>query len=433
MKIRWPSWRRNAKRPSEDEATNTIEEIRPASDGAPHSTIDLAGEPRLASTSVSGERTIPSVNRARSVRSTITHVLTFGTLALLCGGFLIWYYATQYARASEAQSSAKKQAQARTAGELKLPPLGRVDPPRRIATQAQAEVEDTLLGAPPPPPQPIAFAGHAAAPQPGTPPAKTPQQLALDRMLGQPVLLRQRSTQAHDVDTTSTGLPLNPGSLTPSTATTLGAMLQPTATPAARAQVLPTRQLLLAKGTFMDCTLETAIDSTFDGQVTCIGATDVYSADGKVVLLERGTKYIGEKRGEIKQGQARIFLLWNEARTPTGVVVPLASPGTDELGRTGVSGAVDNHFWERFGAAILISVIDGTLQGWAASQRKDGGGTSIVMNPQGARDVMTEVLKGTVGIPPTVVKNHGERIQVLAIRDVDFRNVYALRTDTDQR
>jgi type IV secretion system protein VirB10 len=151
----------------------------------------------------------------------------------------------------------------------------------------------------------------------------------------------------------------------------------------------------------------------------------VYSADGKVVLLERGTKYVGEQKGDVRLGQSRVFVLWNEARTPTGVVVNLASPGTDELGRSGLPGHVDTHFWDRFGAAILISVIDGTLQALAASQQ-NGGGT-VVFNPRGTNEIMTEVLKGTVAIPPTVVKNQGDRIQVLVARDVDFRAVYALR------
>ncbi len=55
-------------------------------------------------------------------------------------------------------------------------------------------------------------------------------------------------------------------------------------------------------------------------------------------------------------------MLWTEARTPAGVVVPLSSPGADELGRAGLPGEVNRHFWERFGAAMLISVIDGAVQ-----------------------------------------------------------------------
>jgi len=109
----------------------------------------------------------------------------------------------------------------------------------------------------------------------------------------------------------------------------MASLLKPSITPAVAASVLPTQRLLLPKGAFIDCTLETAIDSSLPGLTTCVTATDTFSADGKVVLLERGTKLVGETRGDVRQGSARVFVLWSEARTPTGVVIPLAAPGTD--------------------------------------------------------------------------------------------------------
>ena len=115
-------------------------------------------------------------------------------------------------------------------------------------------------------------------------------------------------------------------------------LLRPSVSATVRAQVLPTQRLLLPKGAFIDCTLETAIDSTLPGMTTCVMATDTFGVDGQVVLLERGTKLVGETRGQVQQGSARVFVLWTEARTPTGVIVPLASPGADELGRSGLPG-----------------------------------------------------------------------------------------------
>ena len=202
----------------------------------------------------------------------------------------------------------------------------------------------------------------------------------------------------------------------------LSALLRPTVTRTVQASVLPTQRLLLPKGAFIDCTLETAIDSTLPGMTTCVTATDTFSADGEVVLLDRGTQLVGETRGEVRQGQARVFVLWTEARTPSGVVVPLDSPGTDALGRSGLSGTVNTHFWARFGAAILVSVIDAGVQ---VGVQSTGNGT-VIVNPSTSEDVMTGVLQNTVDIPPTVSVAPGTRVQVLVARNVDFRSVYRL-------
>jgi type IV secretion system protein VirB10 len=199
--------------------------------------------------------------------------------------------------------------------------------------------------------------------------------------------------------------------------------LQPTLTAPAEAALVPTRRWLLPKGSYLDCTLETAIDSTLAGMTTCVLAVDAFGADGRVVLLERGTRLIGEARSDVRAGQARVQVLWSEARTPTGVVVALASPGTDALGRAGVPGAVDNHFSARFGAAILLSVIDGAISGFVAHEQ---GSAGLIYNPQGTRDVAADALRNTIGIPPTITVPAGARIQVLVARDVDFRTVYRL-------
>ncbi len=430
----------------DEETGEILEALGPtdeAPDGLPPASDDSAK-------TVRGERTIPSVNRERSVQSRVRSALAVGTVAVLGLAFLWWYYAGQFARASDAKAAQQKAAESRTAGENRLPPLGRIDPPNLVA-KAKATSNDDLLGpAPPLPATPAAYGPPAATTS--APPPKTPQQIELERKLGQPVLLHSTppapttalpvvagSPSAGDAAPSLAallaGIPMPQGadastqSAVPA-ATALSGLLRPTPVPSVSAQVLPTQRLLLPKGAFIDCTLETAIDSTFDGMVTCIGATDVYGADGKVVLFDRGTKYFGEKRGDVRQGQGRVFVVWSEARTPTGVVVNLMSPGTDELGRTGLPGYVNTHFWERFGAAILVSVIDGTLQAMAAG---GGNGTSVNVNPQGSRDVMTEVLKTTIAIPPTIVKNQGDRVQILIARDVDFRSVYALRTDPRDR
>lgn len=431
---------------------------------------------------VRGERAIPAVSRARSFQSRVSSVLA-GALTILLGvAALTWYYANALTRPSRARDSAQAAAARRAQGEMPLPSLGRIDAPPPAAAAVSGAAPETAVDArpiaatPTPSAGVAAPAGGAASPgiaaspgvtaPPGTtgslggasaigpaaplgavpPPPVTVTPVrspgatfakptkgsiggssgasataAPDQRLAGPVFVRQSA------DSPPEGRQLDDPSVRSHTPDEhgLGDLLRPTPVAAVQARVLPTRRFLLPKGSFIDCTLETAIDSTLPGMTTCVVATDTFSADGSVVLLERGTRLVGETRGQVQQGLARIFVLWTEARTPTGVVVPLDSPGTDELGRSGLAGTVDRHFWERFGSAILITAIDGAVQ--AAVQPSAGSGGTVIYNPSGSQEVLTEVLKGTLNIPPTVRKSQGDRIEILVARDVDFRSVYELR------
>ena len=387
-----------------------------------------AGE--VAEEAVRGERTTAIVHAARSAQSRVSSLLAAGLMITLGLSALGWYYAHAITRVSRARQQAQSVATSRAQGEMPLPSLGRIDAPPVIEAPAAAQASERPLGpagmeartepvardpalAMLPAPDGAAEL-HSAAP--------SPSELALSRRLSGGVLARNADS----------GSPVAPANANGGSATaaadergSLAALLHAPVVPAVPAALLPTQRLLLPQGAFIDCTLETAIDSTLPGMTTCITAADTFGADGKVVLLERGTKLVGETRGEVRQGQARVFVLWTQARTPTGVVVPLASPGTDELGRAGLPGEVDRHFWQRFGAAMLITLIDGAVQAGVQASARNGG--TVIYAPSTSQDVLTEILKDTVAIPPTVLKRQGDRIQVLVARDLDFRPVYELR------
>ena len=118
-------------------------------------------------------------------------------------------------------------------------------------------------------------------------------------------------------------------------------LLRPTRLEGSRAGTLGNRNFIVAMGTTIPCVLETALASDQPGFTTCVINRDVLSDNGRVVLMEKGTQVVGEYRGGLQRGQERLFILWNRAKTPKGVIVTLASPATDALGRAGVDGHVD--------------------------------------------------------------------------------------------
>jgi type IV secretion system protein VirB10 len=400
---------------------------------------------------VAGERGETLANAARSVQSKVTSAVATVVVIALVVSALAFYYARALTWRSHARQMAQSAASARAQGEMSLPSLGPITPPSAVVVTRSAEQPGAIVAALPPdllleetrarvaPPAPLSGVKQCDTPAGGSEPAKGPAQSALERRLAGRVLTHEgEPSSMPGVNPVGGGVASAPAAVLERSDTKpdvrtqgvrlsegLGALLQPSEMAATQAEVSPSGRLLLPKGTFIDCTLETAIDSTLPGMTTCVTAADTFSADGKVVLMERGTKLVGETRGQVQQGQARVFVVWTQARTPTGVIVPLDSPGTDELGRSGLPGQVERHFWDRFGAALLISLVDGAIQAGVQSLNHSGG--TVVYAPSASTDVLTEVLRSTLQVPPTVVKRNGDRIQVLVARDVDFRAVYELR------
>ena len=206
-------------------------------------------------------------------------------------------------------------------------------------------------------------------------------------------------------------------------------MVKPREDEAAKAARIPDRSFTLLKGTPIGCLLETRLDTSVPGATTCVVPRDVWSADGRVKLIEKGSRATGEYRGSASRGASRIFVLWNEIVTPSGVRISVRSPGTDSLGAAGTPGDVDRHWFERFGNALLFSVIeDGVEFGTAKAANSSGDGVNVYQNTSDSTEaIVKEALRSAGDIPPTITLNQGSRIGILTSRDLDFRTVYRVK------
>lgn len=218
----------------------------------------------------------------------------------------------------------------------------------------------------------------------------------------------------------------------------LAARLKPTVLDGEKATVMQNPDMVITEGTIIPCTLQTAIDSELPSLVTCVVPIDVRGATGTVVLLDAGTKIVGQLQNGLLQGQNRVFVDWTRAETPNHVIVALDSPGTDELGRGGLPGTVDNHFWDRFGGALMLTLVQGGLN--AATIEAAGNGSSNSSSNQAAlgfvyaaqsngQSVANTALENTINIPPTLTKNQGETVALIVAHDLDFSDVYSLQVN----
>ncbi|PMS15626.1 conjugal transfer protein TrbI [Trinickia dabaoshanensis] len=187
--------------------------------------------------------------------------------------------------------------------------------------------------------------------------------------------------------------------------------------------------MLLIRGTTIPCAQEPMIVTTYPGMIGCTVTKDVYSANGKVLLVERGTQVTGEQRKALLQGQARIFVVWTRLVTPNGVPADLDSPGADALGASGLEAYVDTHFWDRFGGAVMLSLINDAGQSISSLSSGGGSGNNRIQfnsTTTAGENLASETLKNTINIPPTAYSNQGSALTIYVARDVDFGDVYEL-------
>ena len=214
---------------------------------------------------------------------------------------------------------------------------------------------------------------------------------------------------------------------------------------------------LVPQGFMIRGILETAISSDLPGNVRATTTEDVYSFDGRRVLIPKGTMLTGEYRSGLNRGQSRIFIVWTRMLRADGVSLMLGSYGTDSLGRSGLTGEVDKHFLDKFGNAALLTITGGVAQFVAQlgqNNQNQASNQSFAFDPttgtlipvvggisqnqialnarsigaqtmsQSIQKMAEEALNDEIHIPPTIYVDQGTRIIVFVKRDLDFSDLY---------
>jgi type IV secretion system protein VirB10 len=192
--------------------------------------------------------------------------------------------------------------------------------------------------------------------------------------------------------------------------------------PAANERVIAGRlrnpALTVPQGTVIAAVLETALDSTRPGGARAIVQRDVMGFDGTRVLIPRGSRLYGEYQSDVTSGQKRALIRWTRLTRPDAVIVNLDSPSADPLGRAGVEGKVNSHFFARFGGAILQSVLNAGVGIATSAALKNG---AFVALPGTAAQAVPNLQPQQ--IQPTLKVRQGTSVSVFVARDLDFSSV----------
>lgn len=328
--------------------------------------------------------------------------------AVTVGGVLLFAALDSQRRAASAPSTAAR-AVDRVGTVSALPPLIlAAEPPPPPPPEITAPPSTPAPPPPPPPPPPPEPAYYPPQPPPpayAPPPEYVPPQ-------PQPQPQPASGGAALVIDTTGpAGSPAQGAG--PEGAMNGGASPSDAAI---RSGSLQRRATTVPQGTLIPAVLETALDSTRPGYARAIVSRDITGFDGSRVLVPRGSRLFGEYQGDLAAGQNRAVVQWTRLVRPDGVTIALASPAADPAGRAGVRGRVDNHFFQRFGSAILQTTLD--IGAAAAGRSFSGDGGVVIALPGSSQGASTA--SATSQLQPTLRVAAGSRVTVFVARDLEF-------------
>lgn len=191
----------------------------------------------------------------------------------------------------------------------------------------------------------------------------------------------------------------------------------------------------LLQGTVIPGILETGIKSDIAGQVTAVVAHPVYnSLNASTVLIPAGSRLIGTYRSGAVMGQTRVGVLWSRIEFPNGTYIRLGSmTGASPRGYAGFKDLVDNHTWEIFKNALLLSIIDVgmTVASPTGSTSPSGAVTGNVALVDGEQSLAqtfgeaeAQLFQRYINVAPTLTIRPGYAFNVVVTKDLVFPGPY---------
>lgn len=181
----------------------------------------------------------------------------------------------------------------------------------------------------------------------------------------------------------------------------------------------------LHQGKVIPAVLGRKLNSDLPGEITAYTTVDIYDSLGNGhLLIPKGTGVVGRYSSGIKMGQERVLFAFQRLIMPNGEGFDLpAAQGSDLAGASGITGDVDNHFFQMFASSLFIA--------WTADKVAQPSNVNIYggqapQSPAGEVlvDVAKTVLERQKNIPPTITVDQGTRINIEVKQDMEFSGPY---------
>lgn len=187
------------------------------------------------------------------------------------------------------------------------------------------------------------------------------------------------------------------------------------------------RSFILTEDRTIAAVLLDGINSQIPGSVRVMVAEDVFGADGRYKLLEKGDIVLGRYDKTTKVGETRLGVsFYRIIRSADGAEIYSAGTAfayaADKMGRAGLVGDVDNRNWERYGLAFGTSLIGGLAGLGKAKVKGDEYEEFWNRLSDNTTEITTKVLEQYMNIAPVITIAQGEPILIRLAADISLKH-----------
>lgn len=183
--------------------------------------------------------------------------------------------------------------------------------------------------------------------------------------------------------------------------------------------------MLLRRNTIFHCVVEQPLNTAVPGPLSCTVADDVMSADGSVVLIEKGSEVEGEVLDSPASGDDLVFVGFDEVLTPQGLPIYLNGSAGDTLGMSGIPGVVNDHIWRKLKATLLLAAVQIGGNALTNATQRSRSLNFNVGSGNGQMLAQTTLMRD-LNIKSTLYDPAAKVITITVRQDIPFDNVYKL-------
>jgi len=174
-------------------------------------------------------------------------------------------------------------------------------------------------------------------------------------------------------------------------------------------------------GTLIPGILITGINSKLPGAIKAQVSENVYdTATGNYLLIPQGTTIVGKYSSHVQFGQDRVLISWNRLIFTDGHTLNIGNMnGIDQQGYTGFEDQVDNHYFQIFGSAFLLSLLSGDFffeDGYLVISGQTSSGTQTTPSP--LEQAAAQMIQKQLSVSPTIEIRPGYKFNIFVTKDI---------------